>query len=472
MAHSTTTEAVAPAIKTSASRDIASAVHPYTNLKVHETEGPLVITGGDGVFVRDENGKSYLEALAGLWCVSLGFSERRLAEAAYRQMLKLPFYHTFAHKAHDVGIELAEKLLSIAPVPMSKVFFVNSGSEANDTVVKLVWYYNNALGRTRKKKIISRTKAYHGVTVASASLTGLANNHRDFDLPIANILHADCPHWYRFSQPGESEEAFASRMADSLEQLILREGPDTIAAMIAEPIMGAGGVILPPADYWTKVQAVLKKYDVMLIADEVICGFGRTGNMFGSTTFGMKPDMVTCAKALSSGYLPIGAVLISENIYEALSKQSEKIGIFSHGFTYSGHPAASAVALETLRIYEDDDILAHVRQVAPRMQAGLRKFADHPLVGEVRGIGLIGAVELVADKTTRAPFDPAAAVGSFLAKRAHHHALIIRPLGDSIAFCPPLIIDEHEIDLMLERFGRALDDTTAMVRERGFSKVA
>src|SRR5580704_2740308 len=255
----------------SANRDIASSIHPYTNLKTHETEGPLVMTEGDGVFVRDENGKQYLEGLSGLWCVSLGFSERRLAEAAYRQMLKLPFYHTFAHKATDISIELAEKLLSIAPVPMSKVFFVNSGSEANDTVVKLVWYYNNALGRTRKKKIISRTKAYHGVTVASASLTGLANNHRDFDLPIANILHADCPHWYRFSQPGESEEAFASRMADSLEQLILREGPDTIAAMIAEPIMGAGGVILPPADYWTKVQAVLKKYDVMLIADEVIC---------------------------------------------------------------------------------------------------------------------------------------------------------------------------------------------------------
>jgi 4-aminobutyrate---pyruvate transaminase len=456
----------------SASRDIASTIHPYTNLKAHETDGPLVITEGDGVFVRGEDGKTYLEGLAGLWCVSLGFSERRLAEAAHRQMLKLPFYHTFAHKATDIGIELAEKLLSIAPVPMTKVFFVNSGSEANDTVVKLVWYYNNAIDRPRKKKIISRTKAYHGVTVASASLTGLANNHRDFDLPIDKILHVECPHFYRFGLAGETEEAFATRMADSLEQRILSEGPDTVAAFIAEPIMGAGGVLFPPATYWEKIQAVLRKYDVLLIADEVICGFGRTGEMWGTTVYGLKPDMIACAKALSSGYMPIGAVLVSEAIYAALVKQSEKIGVFSHGFTYSGHPVTSAVALETLNIYEKDDILSHVRRMAPRMQAGLRRFADHPLVGEVRGIGLIGAIELVQDRATKAPFDPAQAVGPFLAKRAHQHGLILRALGDSIAFCPPLIIDESEIDLMLERFALALDDTLAMVRERGLIESA
>src|ERR1700678_804566 len=451
----------------SADRDIASSIHPHTNLKLHETEGPLVISGGDGVFVRDEDGKAYLEGLAGLWCVSLGFSEKRLAEAAYRQMLKLPFYHTFAHKATDIGIELAEKLLSIAPVPMTKVFFVNSGSEANDTVVKLVWYYNNAMGRPRKKKIISRTKAYHGVTVASASLTGLANNHRDFDLPLDKILHVECPHFYRFGLPDETEEAFASRMADSLEQRILSEGADTVAAFIAEPIMGAGGVLLPPATYWEKIQAVLRKYDVLLIADEVICGFGRTGEMWGSTTYGLKPDMISCAKSLSSAYLPIGAVMLSEAIYAALVKQSEKIGVFSHGFTYSGHPVSSAVALETLKIYEADDTLSHVRRMAPRMQAGLQRFADHPLVGEVRGIGLIGALELVADKKTKTPFDPAQAVGPFLIKRAHQHGLILRALGDSIAFCPPLIITESEIDLMFEKFALALDDTLAMLRERG-----
>ena len=453
----------------SARRDIATSIHPYTNLKLHETEGPMVITEGDGVFVRDENGKSYLEGLAGLWCASLGFSERRLAAAAYQQMLKLPFYHTFAHKANDVGIELAEKLLSIAPVPMTKVFFVNSGSEANDTVVKLVWYYNNALGRPQKKKIISRVKAYHGVTVASASLTGLPNNHRDFDLPIANILHVDCPHFYRFGQPGETEEAFSSRMADSLEKRILSEGPETVAAMIGEPILGAGGVLLPPATYWEKVQAVLRKFDIMLIADEVICGFGRTGNMWGSTTCGLKPDIISCAKALSASYLPIGAVLVSADVYAALVKQSEKIGVFAHGFTYSGHPVTSAVALETLKIYEERDLVSHVRKVAPRMQAGLRRFQDHPLIGEVRGIGLIGAVELVADKPAKTPFDPKASVGGFLAKRAQHHGLIIRPLVDTIAFCPPLIIKEDEIDLMLERFSLALNDTLAMVRERGLA---
>jgi 4-aminobutyrate--pyruvate transaminase len=457
--------AVKPTLTKSAGRDIATAVHPYTNLKVHEREGPLVVTEGNGVFVQDENGKSYLEALAGLWCVSLGFSERRLAEAAYRQMLKLPFYHTFAHKAHDIGIELAEKLLSIAPVPMSKVFFVNSGSEANDTAVKLVWYYNNALGRSRKKKILSRQKAYHGVTVASASLTGLPNNHRDFDLPIANIRHVDCPHWYRFAQPGESEEAFATRLAEALDKQIQAEDPESVAAFIAEPIMGAAGVILPPATYWEKIQPVLRQYDVMLIADEVICGFGRTGNMWGTTTYGLKPDMITCAKALSSGYLPIGAVMLSEPIYSALVAQSEKIGVFSHGFTYSGHPVTSAVALETLKVYEETGLLEHVRQVAPRMQEGLWRFADHPLIGEVRGIGLIGAVELVANKETRAAFDPEQAVGPWLAKRAHEHGLIVRALGDTIAFSPPLIIQGNEIDLMLERFGRALDDTWTMVRD-------
>jgi 4-aminobutyrate--pyruvate transaminase len=453
------------ALSESGRRDIASTIHPFTNLHSHESQGPLVITKGAGVFVTDESGKSYLEAMSGLWCVSLGFSQTRLAEAAYRQMLTLPSYHTFAHKANDVGIELAEKLLAIAPAPMSKVFFTNSGSEANDSAVKIVWYYNNALERPLKKKIISRLKSYHGVTVAAASLTGLANSHRDFDLPIANILHTDCPHWYRYGKPGETEEAFATRLAESLEEMILREDPATVAAFIAEPLMGAGGVILPPATYFEKIQAVLKKYDILLIADEVICAFGRTGNMWGTETYGLKPDIVTCAKALSSGYQPIGAVMVSEKIYEALSRQSAKIGVFGHGFTYSGHPVTSAVALETLKIYEDLDILARVRAIGPKMQAGLRSFANHPLVGEVRGIGLIGAIELVADKGSRAPFDPKAGIGAFLSKRAHHHGVIIRPLGDIIAFCPPLIVTETELDLIFERFNLALADTLEEARK-------
>jgi len=467
MGQSVTIDPAASMSRESARRDIATTIHPYTNLKQHEVEGPMVITQGEGVFVRDENGKTYLEGMAGLWCASLGFSERRLAEAAYRQMLKLPMYHTFLQKATDVGIDLAEKLLSFAPAGMSKVFFVNSGSEANDTAVKLVTYYNNATGRTRKKKIISRAKAYHGVTVAAASLTGLPNNHRGFDLPIAGILHVECPHYYRFGAPGETEEAFATRMANSLEQRILAEGPETVAALIAEPLMGAAGVILPPACYWEKVQSVLERYDVMLIADEVICGFGRTGEMWGSTAFGLRPDMITCAKALSSGYLPIGAVMVSQEIYDALLKESGKTGVFSHGFTYSGHPVPSAVALESLKIYEERDILSHVRRIAPRMQSGLRRFATHPLVGEVRGIGLVGAIELVADKETKASFDVVAGVGAFLISRGHYHGLILRAMGDSIAFCPPLIITEDEIDLMLDRFGLALEDTLTMAQQRG-----
>jgi 4-aminobutyrate--pyruvate transaminase len=329
-----------------------------------------------------------------------------------------------------------------------------------------VWYYNNAVGRPEKKKIISRTKGYHGVTVASASMTGLPANHADFDLPIKNILHADCPHYYHFGEDGESEEDFATRMAANLEKLILDEGPDTVAAMIGEPVMGAGGVIVPPATYWQKVQEVLKKYDVLLIADEVICGFGRTGNMFGSETYGIEPNMMTVAKALSSAYLPISAVLMDEKIYHVLRDNSARIGTFGHGYTYSGHPVCAAVALETLKIYEERDILSHIRKIAPRLQDGIRGFADHPLVGEVRGVGLIGAIELVRNKQTRENFDAAQAVGAFCMGRAQEHGLLVRALpGDTVAFCPPLIVEEGEIDMIVERFGKALDDTAAMVAQ-------
>lgn len=455
-----------------ASRDKAYYLHPYTNLKTHEDVGPLVIERGEGVHVFDDSGKAYIEGMAGLWCTSLGFGEERLVEAATRQLRKLPFYHAFTHKAHDPGIDLAEALIKIAPVPMSKVFFTNSGSEANDTVVKLVWYYNNALGRPHKKKIIARQKGYHGVTVASASLTGLPHLHRDFDLPIAGILHTDCPHFYRYGEEGETEEDFATRLADQLEQLILAEGPDTIAAFIAEPVMGAGGVIVPPATYFDKIQPVLKRYDILFIADEVICGFGRTGSMFGTQTFKLQPDIITVAKALSSAYLPIAAVMISEPIYQAMVRQSEKIGTFGHGYTYSGHPVSAAVALETLKIYEERDIVSHVRTVAPHLQDGLRRFQNHPLVGEVRGIGLIAGVEIVADKATKAPFDPKLGIGGHVARFAQEHGLIVRAMGDSIGFSPPLIITSAELDDLVTRFGKALDDTVSFVTDKGLAAVA
>ena len=456
-------------MNSAASRDIAYHVHGYTNLKKHEQSGPMIITSGSGIRVTDDNGKSYIEGLSGLWCTSLGFQEERLIEAATATMKKLPYYHGFAHKTAEVTIDLAEKLISIAPVPMSKVLFANSGSEANDLAIKIIWYYNNALGRPEKKKIISRNRAYHGITVATGSLTGLPPIHDDFDLPIDRILHTDCPHYYRGAEDGETEEDFASRCAEKLEKMILDEGPDTVAAFFAEPVMGAGGVIVPPATYFQKIQAVLKKYDVLLLADEVICGFGRTGNMWGSQSLGMKPDMLTCAKALSSAYIPIAALMISEPIYQALVQQSKKFGLFGHGSTYAGHPVAAAVALETLTIYEERNIVDHVRTVGPRFQDGLRKFADHHLVGEVRGLGLVAAIELVRDKDTKAPFDAKQGVGLYFQARSEEEGLIIRPIGDTIAICPPLITVEDEIDEILGCLKRALDDTATWVQENGLT---
>jgi 4-aminobutyrate--pyruvate transaminase len=435
-----------------------------------QKEGPLVITRGEGVYVYDDEGRRYLEGMAGLWCASLGFSERRLADAAYRQMCELPFYHSFAGKVPAISTELAERLIRIAPVGMGKVLFANSGSEANDAAIKLAWYVNNAVGRPKKKKIISRKRAYHGVTIATASLTGLAFAHDDFDLPIARILHADCPHYYRGAQPGESEEAYAARLAADLEQMILREGPDTVAAFFAEPVMGAGGVIVPPATYFDRIQPILKKYEILFVVDEVICAFGRTGNMFGAQTFNLQPDIMTLAKALSAGYQPISANLLTNELYEILVAQSDKLGIFGHGYTYSAHPVPAAVALETLKIYEERDIVAQVRRVGPRMLAGIRSYADHPLIGEARGIGLIGAVELVRDKATKQSFDPKAGVAAYLVRRAQHHGAILRNMpGDNVAFCPPLIISEAEIDEMMGCFSRALDDTWVMVREKGLA---
>jgi len=445
-------------------RDIETVLHPYTNLSAHRQTGSVLIERGEGIYVWDSEGRKLIEGLAGLWCTSLGYGNRELIEAATEQMRLLPYGHLFGAKSHDPAVALAEKLKEISPAPASKVFFANSGSEANDTQIKLIWYMNNALDRPKKKKIVSRIKGYHGVTIATASLTGLPNNHTDFDLPIAGIVHADCPHHYRFAKPGESEEEFATRLAESLDALIQREDPDTVAAFIAEPVMGAGGVILPPRTYFDKVQAVLDKYDIFFIADEVICGFGRTGNMFGCETFDLKPDSVSVAKALSSAYVPISAIMIPERMYEAALAESRKIGTFAHGFTYSGHPVACAVALKTLEIYERDDIVGHVRRVSPAFMDRLTALAGHPLVGEARGIGLIGAVELVADKQSKRSFDPKVQIAAKCAALAHEEGLIVRALGaDSVAVCPPLVITEEEIGEMFDRLERALDRTEAWV---------
>lgn len=451
-----------------AARDVETLIHPYTQLASFRETGPLILERGEGVWVYDTEGKGYIEGMAGLWCTSLGYSNAELVEAAREQMAKLPFTHLFSGRSHDPAIELGEMLKELVPVPVSKIFFTSSGSEANDTQVKLLWYMNNALGRPKKKKIISRLKAYHGVTVASASLTGLPANHADFDLPIAGILHASCPHHYRFAEPGESEPEFSARLAAELDEMIEREGPDTVAGFIAEPVMGAGGAIVPPEGYFAAIQAVLDRHDVRLIADEVICGFGRLGTMFGCEAVGMRPDTLSFAKAVTSAYLPLGGMTVDEPMYQAMLDESRKIGTFGHGTTYSGHPVACAVGIKTLEIYARERIVEKVRERAPHFQRRLSALAEHPIVGEAKGVGLIGGLELVADKGTKRSFDPKKGVGNKAFGFAQSEGLIVRPLlGDRLALCPPLVISPAEIDEVFDRLGRALDRTADWAKREG-----
>ncbi|MGQ2909925.1 MAG: aminotransferase [Aliihoeflea sp.] len=451
-------------------RDIEAVLHPYTPLHKLKTNGPLVIERGEGVFVYDTQGKDYIEGMSGLWCAGLGFGDEEMVEAATQQLRTLPYYHLFGAKGMEPAIELAEKLKEIAPVPISKVFFTSSGSEANDTQVKLAWYMNNALGRPNKKKIISRQKAYHGVTIMAASLTGLPYNHIGWDLPVDRVVHTDCPHFYRFGEAGETEEQFVARLVKSLRDLIEREGPDTIAAMIAEPIMGAGGVIVPPATYFAEIQKVLDEHDIMMISDEVINGFGRTGNWWGAQTVGMTPKTISAAKQLTAAYAPLGAVLVPQDVYDAYVSHSEKIGTFGHGFTYGGHPLGCALGVKAIEIYQRRDILGHVRNITPTFEARLKKIAEHPLVGEVRSAGLVGGVEMVADKATKRSFDPKKGVGAQIAKFCENRRVILRAIGDTIAFCPPMIITEAEMNEMFDRFELALADAEAWVDKEGLRK--
>lgn len=444
-------------------RDMDALLHPYTPLhKLHEN-GPLVMGQGKGVYLYDTQGKEYIEGMSGLWCAGLGFGDEEMIEAATEQMRTLPYYHLFGGKGMEPAIELAEKLKEIAPVPISKVFYTSSGSEANDTQVKLAWYYNNALGRPKKKKIISRVKAYHGVTVMAASLTGLPYNHKGWDLPVEGVLHADCPHYYRFGLEGESEAEFVQRLAASLKDMIEREGPDTIAAFIAEPVMGAGGVLVPPSGYFAAIEPILREHDILIIADEVINGFGRTGNWWGSQSVGMTPTTISAAKQLTAAYSPLGAVLVPEDVYQAYVDHSAAIGTFGHGFTYGGHPVGCALGVKAIEIYQRRNIVDEVRKLTPTFEARLARVSDHPLVGEVRNCGLMGAVELVADKATKRPFNPADGVGPALARFLEGHGAVLRAVGDAIAFCPPMIITEDELNELFNRFELALADTEVLV---------
>lgn len=450
-----------------AALDAAAHLHPYTNARKLEAEGPRVMDRGEGVHVFDEQGNSYIEMLAGLWSVGVGFSQQRLADAAAAQMAKLPYYHTFAQKTHGPAARLADKLVSLTPEHLTKVFFTNSGSEANDTVIKMVWFLNNALGRPEKKKFIARKNGYHGITIASGSLTGLPWNHTDFDLPAIPVVHLTTPHAYDFAEEGESEEDFAQRLADELEATIEAEGPDTIAAFIGEPLIGAGGVLVPPAGYWDKVQEICRRHDILIVADEVITGFGRTGKMFACETFGIKPDIMVMSKQLTSSYMPLAAIALSDEVYQGIADHTAKLGTFGHGFTGSGHPVATAVGLENLAIIEDQGLVENAAAMGEILRAELAKFADHPMVGQVRGVGLIAAVQLVADKATRTKFDPEGKVGAFFFERAHDHGLIIRNIKDAIAFCPPMILTEDDVHDAVARFAKTLDDTTEFARAEG-----
>ncbi len=444
--------------------DLARMLHPNTNLKALHRDGPLVLARGRGVRVWDNHGNEYLEAMAGLWCTTLGYGDDELARTAYEQMKKLSFSHLFTGKSHEPGILLADKLVRMAPFEASRVFFGNSGSDANDTQIKLVWYYNNALGRSKKKKIIARLRGYHGTTLGSAGLTGLPSFHKLFDVPLPQFLHTDAPYYYRGARDGEREEDYATRLAQNLEQLIEREGPETVAAFIAEPMMGVGGVLLPPRGYFPKIQAVLAKHDVLLIDDEVITGFGRTGELWGAQAFDMQPHTLTAAKALSSAYLPISAVVVPEFVYAPMVDASGEVGLFGHGFTYSGHPVAAAVALRALEIYEERGLYEHVRRIAPQFQAGLAALAAHPLVGDTRGIGLVGGCELVQSKATKVAFDTKLAVGAKCMHSCQTHGLIVRAVGDTIVLCPPYIVTSADVDEIFTKLRRGLDDTLEWAR--------
>ncbi|MFC7473387.1 aminotransferase [Dankookia sp. GCM10030260] len=447
--------------------DLAHMVHQQTDLGAHANDGAVLIARGEGVHVWDTEGKEYIEAMAGLWCASLGFSEKRLADAAYRQLLTLPYYHTFFQKGHEPSVRLAEELTAIAPPGLNHAMFQCSGSEANDAAIKLAWYYFNVTGRPAKKKIIGRIRGYHGNTVATASLSGQPHMQADFDLPLGDrFLHVSNPNFYRAGLPGETEEEFSARMAAELQALIDREGADTIAAFFAEPVQGGGGAITPPRGYFEAIQPILKRAGILFVADEVICGFGRTGHYWGCETYGIEPDMLSCAKQLTAAYQPLSALLISDPIHAALLEGSKRNGSFGHGYTYGGHPVACAVALETLAIYEERDMVGHVQAVSPAFLGGLGALRDHPLVGDVRGVGLIAGVELMADKDAREPFPAGAKVGLLVQEKCHEAGLIVRAIGDRIAFTPPLIITAAEIGEMCARFRAGLDAAWAELRER------
>ncbi len=431
-------------------------LQPFTDYKTLRAKGSRVITKAEGVYLWDSDGNKILDGMAGLWCVNVGYGRKDLAEVARAQMCELPYYNTFFQTSHPPAIELARLLAELAPEHVNQVFFTNSGSESNDTVVRTVRRYWELKGRPAKKIIISRKNAYHGSTVAGASLGGMTPMHLQGGLPIPDVVHIEQPYWY--TEGGDmSPEEFGLHAARALEREIERRGIENVAAFIAEPIQGAGGVIVPPDTYWPEIQRICDAYDILLVADEVICGFGRTGKWFGSYYYNIKPDLMSIAKGLSSGYLPIGGVLFADHVADTLVSEG---GEYQHGFTYSGHPTACAVAAANLRILRDEKLIERVESdVGPYFQTKLHELLDHPLVGEVRGVGLIAGIQLVKDKATRKLFSPEGRVGTLCRDHCVANGLVMRATGDSMVLSPPLIITREQIDELFTKARRALDLT-------------
>jgi len=455
-----------------AEMDRRTVLHPFTYLKDYASGNvdPTIVETGKGVRIQDATGREYIDGFAGLYCVNIGYGRTEVAEAIARQAYKLAYYHSYAAHTTEELARLSDRLVRMAPGNMSKVFYGLSGSDANETQAKIVWYYNNLRGKTKKKKIIARERGYHGCSVVSGSMTGMSFYHDHMDLPVSGILRTGVPHFYRGAHPGETEEDFSARRADELEALILSEGPDTVGAFIAEPVLGTGGITPPPIGYWPKIQAVLRKYDVLLIVDEVICGFGRTGAMFGSDLYGIEPDLVTVAKGLTSGYAPLSASIVSQKVYEVMEEATPRVGAFSHGYTYSGHPISAAAANAVLDIVEREDLAGQSARKGAYLLARLKaEFAQNPIVGEVRGIGMLAALEFVADRGTKASFDPGLKVGARISQAARDRGLIARamPHGDILGFAPPLVMTEAEIDEMVGIAKAAVDSVLVDMDAQG-----
>jgi 4-aminobutyrate---pyruvate transaminase len=437
-------------------REVQSFFHTFTDLPSLHEHGPMVIERGEGIYVFDVHGNRYIEGNSGLWNAALGYDDPRILEAAMAQYRRFPASHTFFGRNSLPTVELAERLLALAPVPMGRVFFTNSGSESNDSVVKLLWLMHAGAGEPKRRKIISRINAYHGMTVMASSLTG-KDYVKAFGLPLPEVLFADCPHHWRFAEPGESEAAFTTRLANNLDALIRKEGPETVAGFIAEPVMGAGGVLTPPEGYFPAIQAVLRRYDIPFVADEVICGFGRTGNLWGCQTYGIEPDIIVASKVLTAGYFPMGAVILSAAIDRKLTAACEQQEEFAHGFTTGGHPVGAAIALKALEIINDGGVLENVRALAPIFQREVRAFSDHPLVGEVRSVGFMAALEIVANKRTKKGFAGNLQVGSRIATAARERGLVICPVGGAVVIAPPFIMTRAQLDELFRILKETLD---------------